>query len=739
MTPMQTSRREALIARSDAALERWPDRIGPEFAAEMGAVAQGLEDLAHAADRAGNHRDALERSQIWRYAGNAWFDLGAGRDREKLEYAASAYRSAEEALAEVHDAVELIKLNYCYGNTLLKLSEGKDLKLASAARARLAAALDLARVHMPSGAAPLEEELRNAEQIVALLREADGLEERIDQLRREVRHSEQPRQHPVEAADASAADSDKGEFPLGGRTRSAKGETVSALFGALRQEFERERPALEPTRQVGLADFMERLEAVVTRGSSENSLEDMIANRGRLDGLVRELHAQIKKPSLAGPGAPVDSRNQSILAALLELKSFFAAAGTDPGSSAGMREAAMNLFARIARLTTAISKAGADARQFRQIETDQARGLADEVRLYSRRANLMLARPVWPHSSALVDANRIFYAGGPRMRSALAGATQALGLELADPAPTGAEPEVQRWLDLRTSSVSVFDLADESPQVYYELGIALALGAQLLLLAPEGLRLPFDVAQAVCRYTRETDLHTLLTAELDAACYGMQVRPAAASGLPATLAYAERIAAANPTNLLAAVALKTVRIAGTDPVSFGNALGTFNSYLGSEAHALILPRWPGSYPDPAAPRCFAIMPFRPAQEPAHAVVASEAGRVGVRCVRGDVADGQQIIESIWQEICRATHITVDLSGFNPNVCLELGIANTLGRRTLLIGIEGTASELKRMLPNVAKWRCHTYAAGPDSTPEFRSTLRKFFMAPYQAARRQPSG
>jgi hypothetical protein len=129
MTPAQISWRDALIARSDAALERWPDRSGPEFAAEMAAVARGFEELAHAADRAGDHRDALERSQIWRYAGNAWFDLGAGRDREKLEYAAAAYRSAEEALAEVHDAVELIKLNYCYGNTLQAVRR-QDLKLA---------------------------------------------------------------------------------------------------------------------------------------------------------------------------------------------------------------------------------------------------------------------------------------------------------------------------------------------------------------------------------------------------------------------------------------------------------------------------------------------------------------------------------------------------------------------------------------------------------------------------------
>lgn len=35
MTPDQLRHREALIARSDAALERWPDRTGAGFTSEM--------------------------------------------------------------------------------------------------------------------------------------------------------------------------------------------------------------------------------------------------------------------------------------------------------------------------------------------------------------------------------------------------------------------------------------------------------------------------------------------------------------------------------------------------------------------------------------------------------------------------------------------------------------------------------------------------------------------------------
>ena len=199
--------------------------------------------------------------------------------------------------------------------------------------------------------------------------------------------------------------------------------------------------------------------------------------------------------------------------------------------------------------------------------------------------------------------------------------------------------------------------------------------------------------------------------------------------LAKTLAYADRLAAADGANALLGVALKSVRNAGADPVKFQDALNTLNSYLGANEHEILLPRWPGDYPDPRAPRCFAVMPFREEQQRAYAAVAAAAHKAGIEPVRGDVAEGQQIIESIWEEICRATHITADLTGFNLNVCLELGIAHTLGRPTRLIGREGTERTLPTKLPGVAKWRLHPYAGDPRAKPEFQAMLEKFSRAP----------
>jgi len=74
-------------------------------------------------------------------------------------------------------------------------------------------------------------------------------------------------------------------------------------------------------------------------------------------------------------------------------------------------------------------------------------------------------------------------------------------------------------------------------------------------------------------------------------------------------------------------------------------------------------------------------------------------------VRGDLVSEPHVIRSIWEEICRATHVLVDLTDFNANVALELGIAHTLGRPTLMVG-QGYTVEL--LFPMIAKARFSAY-------------------------------
>ncbi len=340
MTPGQLRRRAALLAKGDAALDRFPQRSGSEFVHEMTEVADGLASLAEAADRAGG--DRLERARTWRHLGNAYFDLGSGRVKAQLERAAEAFARAGTLLAGLNDPVETVKLNYSWGQTLLRLCDARDRRLASQARDRFATALPLARTHMPAGVAGLERALGDAERVVALLTDADSLGRRIDQLKIEL------------------------GGPVPKPARSPEAADMQRLFGVLQQEFEKDKPSLEPTRREGLENFMGRLGALVAgeTGSGDRSLEEMIAGRGQLDGMIRELQAQARQPSLKGAGAPAGSRSERLLAALQELKMFVFSVHTQQGAPAGLRAAALDLFPRIARLTTWISEAGADQERF---------------------------------------------------------------------------------------------------------------------------------------------------------------------------------------------------------------------------------------------------------------------------------------------------------------------------------------------------------------------------------------
>jgi hypothetical protein len=502
---------------------------------------------------------------------------------------------------------------------------------------------------------------------------------------------------------------------------------IASLFGVLRDEFERAKPKLEPDRRAGLDDFMGRLGSLVnssSRGTGTRSLADILGDRSKLDGLMAEFLPRVAHPTLRGPGAQPGTRAAQLMADLQALKLYAGQAGTQRNAGAGALEAAMDLFARIARLTTRLSEAGDDSDAVLRIERDEARGLAAEVFAFARRRHLLLARPVWGSSNLARHANNVFFSGPDSSYQALNGMLWSRALKLAKLDPNGADFATQRWRDLRAANVAVFDLAELHPQVFYELGMALAIGTQLVLIAPEATELPFDIAQNVARYARPAALKNLLRDEIDAAMCRLQAGDDQSS-LPATLAYAGGLLA-KAENLFARHALDAMRQAGDNAAQFLAAVQAFNGALGTKAHEVLHTRWPGSYPDAMPRRWFAVMPFRPGQNRAHESLQRLLAQLDpfLLPMRGDEAKGQQIIHSIWDEICRASLVSVDLTDLNPNVCLELGIAHTLGRPTVLMAEKGTEHLLKARLPGVAKWRCHGYENhDPSASAGLKTALK----------------
>jgi len=67
------------------------------------------------------------------------------------------------------------------------------------------------------------------------------------------------------------------------------------------------------------------------------------------------------------------------------------------------------------------------------------------------------------------------------------------------------------------------------------------------------------------------------------------------------------------------------------------------------------------------------------------IVKPAVEECGLVCKRADeIASNRAIMQDIWKCICEARIVIADLTGLNPNVFYELGIAHTLGKETILI-------------------------------------------------------
>lgn len=221
MTPTQLAQRDAIMARAQCARERWHDRTSTDFQREMSVVAHDLESLAHEADR--THADPLERARVWRFLGNAFFDLGDGLDYDWLRKASDAFAKSEALSLSLGDDVETTKLNYSYGHALFHLASGGDWNLLVEARRRYALALQKARCVFPEGVSDVEEALANADQALALFGMANKLTGQIDRLK---------------AAIESLADQPPQQVPPRDPLREM---VVGPMWESLKREFEEKK------------------------------------------------------------------------------------------------------------------------------------------------------------------------------------------------------------------------------------------------------------------------------------------------------------------------------------------------------------------------------------------------------------------------------------------------------------------------------------------------------------------
>jgi len=117
--------------------------------------------------------------------------------------------------------------------------------------------------------------------------------------------------------------------------------------------------------------------------------------------------------------------------------------------------------------------------------------------------------------------------------------------------------------------------------------------------------------------------------------------------------------------------------------------------------------------------CFILMPFKPSFDRLYrgqikpAVEAS-----GFKCVRADdIFSPTPILEDIWIHILKGKVIIADVTGRNPNVFYEIGIAHTVGRPVIVIAQD------KADIPfDISQFRYFVYSDNTQGWNTLRTTI-----------------
>jgi len=426
---------------------------------------------------------------------------------------------------------------------------------------------------------------------------------------------------------------------------------------------------------------------------------------------------------------PQGSRAAQLVELCWALRLFLLEESFQPGKGEQEGRAVLDLNIRASKVDKRIYEAGGDDAEARVVEKEALRPLALEIRNFAARHHPLLARPIWPVARAQVETNAVLFAGSGSVGGQVAAVCRKRGLDLLA-MPKGDDVATARWRQLQAANVAVFDLGvEEGPgraAVAYELGIARTLGKAIVVLAFRDQVVPFDVdVEPVLMSGSAADADAIGEA-IDRALVWTLPRPRSKS-VPQAIEDVLRRYSLPGNDVYLEQTLNQLRQlqAEPDPVAVTVTLKTLTGFLGADAPMLIHPVWPPAYPAPGTQRLFHVMPFRPDWADAAADRVEKVCRsMKVHYVRGDRVREANVIRSIWEEINRASHVLADLTGFNANVALELGIAHTLGRPTVMVGQGATVETL---FPMIAKLRFDPYESA--DSPELGAIVGSLLARP----------
>lgn len=737
-------RREEAMDRADRALDKaWPERKGLEYVREMQSAASELERIA--ADMQAASVQAVERSRTYRYLGSVYSDLASAQGKPLLLKSRDAYLNAERLLAGHGDALERARLDFNFGNTLRQLDPNDAAQLQEAERRFLTARKVFAE-RAPQHVAQVDEALssvRNLLKLAPLVKTMERNRAALADLGDQIKTGGSPveiatkmreiRERGGDVAGLFAAvQGIMNELPDSarqgekyGRLQEQMSELASLAGGGdeagstqereivqlLRDRLQKEVGAGRVTheRAKTMADLLSGIGGIV--GSGRDDIQSLMTQAQAMREKAAAQFSSLHYLSHGIDRPPKGSRADKLVELCWSLRLFLLEESFRPNKAEGEGKTVLDLNIRASNLDRRIYEAGDDNARALTVESEALRPLALEIREFAARHHSVLVKPIWQTARVQVETNAVSFAGSDTIGRQVTQACRKLGLDLLSP-PRGDNMAAARWRQLQTANVAVFDLgAEEGPDraaVAYELGIARTLGKAVVVLAGEDQIIPFDVDLEPVLLSGTARDASAIAEAIDQALVWTMPRPQSGAVLQTVDEVLRLYPVPNPDTYIDQTLKQLQRLReAPDPVALSVTLKALTGFLGASAPMLIHPVWPPAYPEPGKQRLFHVMPFE--QQWSDAVadrVESLCRKNNVQYVRGDRVADPNIIRSIWQEINRASHVLADLTGFNTNVALELGIAHTLGVPTVM-AIQGKALS---PFPAIAKFRFYPYAS-----------------------------
>jgi len=739
------------MARADRALDAaWPARKGDDYVREMRWAVSQLETIAGEMQAKGFN--LVEQSRTYRHLGSVYSDLEPALGKEMLLKARTAYQAAETLLLGQSDDLERAKLNFNFANTL-RLIDPNDIDQLHEANLRLLAARAYFAANAPQFLAQVDAALQSVENLLRIAPLANAVKQNTDDM------AALQKQLAAGGNVDELAEKANEIMSRGGGVAGMAG-SLQAFMDTLSDDQKQKEQFREIKRQ--MQDLSEKVVAGNEMAPKEKQIWSLLTERlksevvagkvspdraatlsGVLEEFGRILSGEEKDvPALRAKGQkmkefteskfevshyrshgierpPNDSRAADLVELSWQLRRYLLEEMNRPEKGEEESKEALDLSVRESRVDKRIYEAGADNTRAMIVEKEELRPLALAISNFSARMYTMPARPIWQTANIPVDTNAVFYSGSAEGKTPVEAACGRAGLKILS-APKGESYASARWKQLQKAVTTIFDLrvtgGPELAAVTYELGIALTLGKPIVVLVSEDQAMPFDVDIDPIVLTDGPEDDTALASAIDRSVVWTYPRPSADASLK-TLDYVLSLYQRPQKSVNVDYMLRMLIDLQKTPDSLAvtRTLVKLFDYLNDGKTMLIRPHWSPVYPDQGSLRLFHVMPFGPNWADAVTAATRDASKAaGVPYVRGDEVDEPNVIRSIWEEIARATHVLVDLTGFNANVALELGIAHTLGKKVLMVGQGNTVNNL---FPSVRKLRVKEY-----HVKEIRQTL-----------------